>query len=53
MAQIDLTEEEMKIISAVLRFSISACPLGGISQDVEIDEAKLEKLISKMEKGLE
>lgn len=49
----DLTEEEMKIISAVLRFSISACPLGGISQDVEIDEEKLEKLISKMEKGLE
>lgn len=49
----DLTEEEMKIISAVLRFSIAACPLGGISQDIEIDEEKLEKLISKMEKGLE
>ena len=53
MAQIDLNEEELKTIAAVLRFSISACPLGGISQDIEIDEEKLEKLISKIEKGLE
>lgn len=53
MVQIDRSEEELKTISAVLRFSISACPLGGISQDIEIDEEKLEKLISKMEKGLE
>lgn len=53
MAQIDLSEEDLKTIAAVLRFSISACPLGGISQDIEIDEEKLEKLISKMEKGLE
>lgn len=53
MVQIDLSKEELKTISAVLRFSISACPLGGISQDIEIDEEKLEKLISKMKKGLE
>lgn len=53
MVQIDLSEEDLKTIAAVLRFSISACPLGGISQDIEIDEEKLEKLISKMEKGLE
>lgn len=53
MVQIDRSEEELKTISAVLRFSISACPLGGISQDIEIDEEKLEKLIFKMEKGLE
>jgi len=53
LTQIDLNEEEIKTIVAVLKFSISACPLGGISQDVEIDEEKLEKLISKMEKGLE
>ena len=53
MVQIDLSKEELKTISAVLRFSISACPLGGISQDIEIDEEKLEKLISKMERGLE
>lgn len=53
VVQIDFSEEELKTIAAVLRFSISACPLGGISQDIEIDEEKLEKLISKMEKGLE
>jgi hypothetical protein len=53
MTAIELNEEEIKTITAVLRFSISACPLGGISQDIEIDEEKLEKLISKLEKGLE
>jgi hypothetical protein len=52
MTSIDLSEEDMKTISAVLKFSISACPLGGISQDIEIDEEKLEKIIAKMEKGL-
>jgi len=53
LVQIDLDEDQLKTIVAVLRFSISACPLGGISQDIEIDEEKLEKIISKMEKGLE
>jgi hypothetical protein len=53
MTSIDLSEEDIKTISAVLRFSISACPLGGISQDIDIDEEMLEKLISKLEKGLE
>jgi hypothetical protein len=53
LVQIDLNEDDIKTIAAVLKFSISACPLGGISQDIEIDEEKLEKLISKLEKGLE
>jgi hypothetical protein len=53
MTLIELSEEDIKTISAVLKFSISACPLGGISQDIDIDEEKLEKLISKLEKGLE
>jgi hypothetical protein len=53
MTAIELNEGEIKTIAAVLRFSISACPLGGISQDIEIDEEKLEKIISKLEKGLE
>lgn len=52
MTSIELSEEGIKTISAVLKFSISACPLGGISQDIEIDEEKLEKIISKMEKSL-
>jgi hypothetical protein len=30
MTSIELSEEDIKTISAVLKFSISACPLGGI-----------------------
>ena len=50
---IDLTEEEIKIISAILKFSITACPTDNISQDVEIDADKLDKLAQKMDKSLE
>ena len=53
MVSIDLNEEELKILRAIMQFSIVACPLGGVSQDVEIDTEKLEKLISKMDKGLQ
>ena len=53
MVIIDLTKEEIKIISAVLKFSIVACPTDNISQDVEIDSDKLDKLAQKMDKSLE
>lgn len=53
MVTIDLTDEEIKIISAVLKFSIVACPTDSISQDVEIDSDKLDKLAQKMDKSLE
>lgn len=53
MVTIDLTEEEIKTISAVLKFSIVACPTDNISQDVEIDSDKLDKLAQKMDKSLE
>ena len=53
MVSIDLTEEEIKIISAVLKFSIVACPTDSISHDVEIDSDKLDKLAQKMDKSLE
>ena len=53
MVTIDLTDEEIKIISAVLRFSIVACPVANISQDMEIVEYKLEALAQKMYKSLE
>jgi hypothetical protein len=53
MVTIDLTDEEIKIISAVLKFSIVACPTDNISQDVEIDSDKLDKLAQKMDKSLE
>ena len=53
MTTIDLTDEEIKIISAVLKFSIVACPTDNISQEVEIDADKLDKLAQKMDKSLE
>ena len=53
MVAIDLTEEEIKIISAVLKFSIAACPTDSISNDVEIDSDKLDNLAQKMDKSLE
>ena len=53
MVTLDLTEEEIKIISAVIKFSIVACPTDNISQDVEIDADKLDKLAQKMDKSLE
>ena len=53
MVSIDLNEEDMKILKAIMQFSIVACPLGGVSQDVEIDSEKLEKLIAKMDRGLQ
>lgn len=53
MVTIDLTEEEIKIISTVLKFSITACPTDSISNDIEIDADKLDKLAQKMDKSLE
>ena len=53
MVTIDLTEEEIKIISAILKFSIAACPTDSITQEVEIDADKLDKLAEKMDKSLE
>jgi hypothetical protein len=35
-----------------MQFSIAACPLGSISQEIEVDTDKLEKIIAKMENGL-
>ncbi|MFZ0184113.1 MAG: hypothetical protein WAL88_04695 [Nitrosotalea sp.] len=52
MVTVDLTEEEIKIIRDVLKFSITACPTGNISLDVEIDEDKLDKLAQKMDKSI-
>lgn len=51
MVTVDLTEEEIKIISAVLKFSIVACPTDNISPDVEIDADKLDRLAQKMDKS--
>ena len=49
----DLSEMEIKIISAVLKFSLAACPTDSISQEVEIDADKIDNLAQKMDKSLE
>jgi len=33
---------------ALLNFSIAACPLQGISTEIEIDADKIEKLVTKI-----
>jgi hypothetical protein len=53
MVTVDLTEEEIKTISAILKFSIAACPTDNITQEVEIDADKLDRLAQKMDKSLE
>lgn len=53
MVTLNLTEEEIKIISAILKFSISACPTDSITHDVEIDADKLDRLAQKMDNSLE
>jgi len=53
LTAIDLGDEEIKTLIAIMKFSIDACPLGSVSQEFEIDAEKLEKLIAKMEKGLQ
>jgi len=52
LTTIDLNEEEIKIIASVLKFSIAGCPIESISQEVEIDADKLDKIVLKMEKSL-
>ena len=53
MVTVDLNEEEIRVLRAIMQFSIAACPLGSVSQEIEIDSEKIEKLIAKMEKGLQ
>lgn len=53
MVIVNLTEEEIKIISAILKFSIAACPTDSITHEVEIDADKLDRLAQKMDKSLE
>lgn len=52
VTQLDLNEQEIKMLIDILRFSIAACPLGSISQEVEIDADMIDKLISRMENAL-
>jgi hypothetical protein len=52
VSQLVLNEQEIKMLIDISKFSIAACPLGSISQEIEIDADMIDKLISKMENAL-
>jgi hypothetical protein len=52
MPIVELNEEEIKTLIAIMQFSIAACPLNSVSQEFEVDAEKLEKIIAKMENVL-
>lgn len=48
--QVDLSDDEVKKVIAILRFAKDACPVESISGN--IDDDAVEDLISKFEKSL-
>jgi hypothetical protein len=48
--QVELSDEEIKKIIAILRFSKDACPIESIPEN--IDDEEVERLVSKFEKTL-
>ncbi len=48
--QIELSDEEIKKITAILRFAKDSCPIESVSENIDNDA--VEKLISKFEKSL-
>ena len=50
LRQVELSDEEIKKVTAILRFAKESCPVESISED--IDDDGVEKLISKFEKSL-
>jgi hypothetical protein len=48
--QVELSDEEIKKIIAILRFSKDACPIESLPENIDSDE--VESLVSKLEKKL-
>jgi len=48
--QVELSDEEIKIIIAILRFSKDACPIESLPEN--IDDDYVESLVSMFEKTL-
>ncbi len=46
---IELSEEEIKIISEILQYSLGSCPVESISDKVNISADKVQELIDKLE----
>ena len=50
--QMELSDEEIKILIEILKYALDYCPVEGISQEVNITHDKVENLTSKLEKTL-
>lgn len=50
--QVELSEEEIKILVEILRYALDYCPVESISHEFDITNAKVEDLIAKMEEAL-
>jgi hypothetical protein len=48
--QVELSDEEIKKLIAILRFSKDACPIESLPEKIENDE--VDSLVSKFEKAL-
>ena len=48
--QVELSDEEIKIIITILRFSKDSCPIESLPEKIDAD--KVESMISKFEKTL-
>ncbi len=48
--QVELSDEEIKKIITILRFSTDACPIETLPENIDTDEIK--DLVSKLEKTI-
>jgi hypothetical protein len=48
--QVELSDEEIRKLIAILRFSKDACPIESLPENIDGDE--VESLVSKFEKAL-
>ncbi len=50
--KIELKDEEIKIMRDIMKFASENCPIATTSDEVEITEDKVKKVITKLENAL-
>ena len=50
--KVELTEDEVKTISDILKYSLGSCPVESIGDRVQISTDKVEDLAAKLEQAL-
>ncbi len=48
--KVDLSEEEIKLIADILKYSVGNCPVESISDRVNVSEDKIEELAARLDK---